>query len=626
VNNTDTPALEKILALIEANYSNENFSVEELAEKMGLSRSQLHRKLKVVNVLSANQLIRKYRLDKAQELLLKSDRTVSEIAFEVGFSSPSYFTSSFTQHFGYPPGEARLRQMNGAKNGISTSKMPAIKHDTRRILFAGISILLIAVLSLTWIFIRRNSTVAEMAQKDGNSPSIVVLPFRNLNTNQENEYFSVGVIQAINRYLSQIDGLRVVSLSSAFHYRNSNKAPGQISRELSVSYLLEGSIQRVENQVRIEIQLVDAANGRQVWAQNYDREINDIFQTQSDIAEKVIIALKSTLSTGEKAVLSEKITGNPAAYDLYLKGNYELSSYSRNGTRKAIEYFNQAIILDPGFASAYSGIAYAYCMMSSIYVGELTALEAMEQAKPYIDKAIELQPDLDEAHALSGFYELYYNWNFEAAEKQYQRAIVNNNKEALALYADFLNFIGRDSDAYKIALRLNQTDPYYPNSRIPFTLYYLGKHKEATEFTESRLKQFQNYISYDNYGFLMLNTGNYTEAIRSFEKAMEIEGFRYPRGLGWMGASHAHRGKTELARALIEELKAKDTHAGSVDFFIAVIYAALKDKDSVIHWLNEAYRNHEMEIPWLISEPQFYWLHEEPEFKKLVEKLDFPKD
>jgi len=456
--------------------------------------------------------------------------------------------------------------------------------------------------------------------------SIAVLPFENLSNNPENEYFSRGVIEAINRYLSQIGELRVISLTSTDLYKNSSKSAREISNELMVSNLLRGSIQRVDNKVRIEVQLIDAVTEHQLWAENYDRQIDDIFRIQSEIAEKVTLSLKTTLSSGDKAMLREKMTDNAKAYDLYLKGNYEINTYTRNGIYNALEYFKQAIEQDPGYALAYSGIAGCYIDMASIFGSELNTLDAMELARPYLKKALELDPGQAEALSLNGFTLLYRDWNFTGAESEYKKAIITNNNIALAVYSDFLNFVNRHDEALIIARRLDQTDPFYPNTRMILALYYCGRYEEATEFARKRMKMFNNYYSFDSYGFLMLNTGNYDEAIESFRKAIEIENIRYPRILGWMGAAYALSDQNEKADELINELKIriKTTHAGSVAFFIAVIYSALNDKESAIYWLNEAYKHHEMEIPWLKSEPQFYSLHDDPRFKDLIRKVGFP--
>jgi TolB-like protein len=469
------------------------------------------------------------------------------------------------------------------------------------------------------------SSIIKSDSKPGDK-SIAVLPFENLSDDPENEYFSRGVTEAINRYLLQIGELRVVSLTAANPYTDNSRSPKEISKELAVSNLLRGSIQRFENQVRIEMQLIDATSEHQLWAENYDREINDIFRIQSEIAEKVALALKTTLTLEERATLNEKTTTDIRAYDLYMKGEYELNTYTRTGLHNALEYFKQVIELDPGYALAYVGIATCYIDMASIFGSELNTPEAAALAIPYLNKALELNPALPEAHAMKGFILLYNNWDFAGAESEYRRSIITNNKSALSLYADFLNFVNRHDEALTIARRLDQSDPFYPNTRIIFSLYYLGRYEEAIQFSENRLKVFKNYSTLEGHGFLMLNTGMYNEAIDSFLNTFGIENIRYPRGLGWMGAAYAHLGQREKAMELIKELKTQleTSRAGSVGFYIAVIYSALGDKESALYWLNEAYIHHEMEIPWLRSEPQFYSLHNDPRFQDLLRKVGFP--
>ena len=621
--------LRKLTEEVEANMRNEQFSVEELADRMCMSRSHLHRKLKQSTGQSVNQFIREHRLQRAMLILREGDKTVSQVAFEVGFGSPSYFTTCFTEYYGYPPGEARYRLNDSIQPGDpSKDQRPKGRSHTKSINKVAVGALAILGLVIALLLYRQLTINSFNHNETGisGSKSIAVLPFRDLNADQENEYFSEGVVEAINRHLSGIGDLRVISLTSTDRYRESDKSAREIGNELNVSNLLEGSIQRDEDMVRIEVRLIDAITEGQVWAENYDRELEDIFKTQGEIAEKVVFALKARLSPEEKAAFSQNLTGNAEAYDLYLKGKYEYRTYTRNGNHRALEYFKQAVALDPNYAPGHAGLGVSYISKASIFGTEMSALEAMALAKPHLDRALELDPDLEDAHIWNGFYLLYNNWDFEGAEQEYKRAIVTDNSDALAIYADFLNFVRRHEEALEISERLHQTNPYYPNSRKILSLYYLGRYDEAEEFARQRMLLFNNYLTLDNFGFLMLNTGNYQEAINLFSRALEIEGIRYPRILGWMGAAHARAGQEGEALKILEELKAKrkQTDAGSLAYFIAVIYAALDDKTSTLKWLQQSYDDHEMEIPWLISEPQFYSLHGDPTFQELLNKVGFP--
>src|SRR5690606_27015060 len=284
------------------------------------------------------------------------------------------------------------------------------------------------------------------------------------------------------------------SLLSTDQYRESSKSAAEIARELSVSNLLEGSIQRFGNTVRIEVRLIDAATEGQIWAENFDRELKDIFKTQSEIAERVATTLKATLSPPAISGLTRQGTIDPAAYDLYLKGLDEYRTYTTSGHQKALEYFREAIGLDSAFALAYSGMAACYTLKASIFGAELDALEAMAKARPLLDKALSLDPELPEAHTWKGFYLLYNDWDFAGAEAEYKKAITTGNPDALGLYADLLNFVGRHEEALAMARKLNETDPFYPGSRLVLTLYYNGMVDEALEEAQTRMKLLNNYL------------------------------------------------------------------------------------------------------------------------------------
>ena len=627
--NATTHALvEKVTKEIEANLSNEQFSVEYLADRMNMSRSHLHRKLKKATGQSPNQFIREYRLHQAMKLLREEDKAISEIAYEVGFGSPSYFTTCFTEYYGYPPGEAKFRanETDVMPNTQTKGNSHRFKLPTKLLAIVGLVALgLLIVFSLVeWQAADPESEGVPKA----NDQSVAVLPLRNLNVDQEYEYFSEGVVQAINRHLSQVGTLKVISLTSTDRYRKTDLSAQQIGEELQVANLLEGSIQRQENTVRIEVRLIETSSGRQIWAQNYDRELRDIFETQSEIAEQVAISLKATLPLPlvEKAEFFQPLTSSPEAYDLYLKGIYEIRTATKNGIHRATEYFKQALALDSSYALAYMGLASCYVARANIIGNELSTLEAFDLAMPLVDKALLIDPNLSEAQSCRGFYLLYNDWDFAGAEKAYEKAALTNDPDGLAIYADFLNFTRRHEEALTIAQRLNEINPYHPNSKMVLSLYYMKRYDEAEDFAKSRMKLFNDYLTFDNYGFLLLNTGKYKEAIAIFQRLLERGDFRYHRILGWMGAAYAHLGQPEKARELIKELKVKleETDAGSLRFFIAVIYAALDDKKAALEWLQQAYEQHEMEMPWLISEPQFYGLHEEAKFQALVEMVGFP--
>jgi TolB-like protein/AraC-like DNA-binding protein len=625
VNGVGNMFLEKLKREVDDNLTNGQFGVEELAKNIGMSRSQLHRKLITATGKSVSQFIREHRLQRGMELLKEGELNAAQVADRIGFGSPTYFNKCFNEFYGFPPGEVKHRTAEVPQQAenletVQIQPPPLRKKILDVRILAGV--LLLVIIGVVYF----NSRERMEVKADRDDKSIAILPFKNLSEDQRNEYFSEGVIEAIRTSLAQVGELRVISRTSVEQYREGAKSAREIARELGVAALLEGSIQRDNNKVRIDVRLVDGMTEGQVWAKSYDRELKDVFAIQSEIAQSVANELNAKLSAEEKSLLSKTDTKNSKAYDLYLKAVYEYRTYSNRGAHNSIDLLTQAIALDSNYARAYAFLANSYIGLAAIWAAELSALEALQKGKPFIDKALALDPHLDEAHMLLAFYRLYNDWDFKGAEQEYKLAITNDHPDALALYADYLNFVARHKEAMAYADRLNEKDPYYPNSRIVLTYVYNKRFAEALRFSESRVKMFNNYYTFDAHGFLLLNMKRYKEAVVYFKKAVDLEGIRYPRMLGWMGAAYAKAGDVANATKIINELKTRlaNNDKGSVAFFIAVIYSALDDKKSALSWLKTAYESHDMEMPWLMTEPQFYNLHQEPEFQKIAKEIGFP--
>lgn len=457
--------------------------------------------------------------------------------------------------------------------------------------------------------------------------SIALMPLTNLSNDPLNLYLVQGVGDAIARKLSALEDLRVVSQLSTSHLYAENKSLIQIADKLKTSYVLEGSIQKINDQVRIEVGLVNGKTGIRIWSEHYDRGFDDIFNIENEIAEHVATSLKSHLSPIEISDLNKSYTDNAKAYELYLKGVFELRTYTRTGINQALDYFMEAIQLDSTFAMAYNWLGHSIIARAAMFGAELDALEALELAIVPIEISLEIDPDLSEARAIRAFYYLYHDWDFKRAEKEYQLGINKREPEGYALYADYLNFVRRHQEALTLSRQQEKDEPYYPNTRMILSLYYTGQVEEALSYAEARFRILKNYSTMDSYGFVLLNSGDYQRAIEIFKQIFEIENIRYPRILGWLGAAYARSGQETKAEAILKELKEKQaiSSAGSTGFFIAVVNAALGNTDEALHWLRIAIDDHEMEIPWLISEPQFYALHEHPEFKRMVREVGFPE-
>ncbi|HEX8037938.1 MAG TPA: helix-turn-helix domain-containing protein, partial [Chryseosolibacter sp.] len=537
VNHVSGTFLEEMRKAVDENLTNDQFGVEELARIIGMSRSQLHRKLNVATGQSVSQFIREYRLQQAMALLKEGRLTAAQVSDQTGFGSATYFNKCFNDYYGFPPGEAKKMAEDPAAPTAVNPNGQLFPRSARASLFLKLAAASALLSVLAMIYYYKFSRAGEsLAMRE---KSIAILPFKNLSQDQRNEYFSDGVIEAIRTNLSHVRDLRVISRTSVEQYRKTEKPAREIARELGVSTLLEGSVQRVHNKVRIDVQLVDGTTEEQMWAESYDRELADVFSIQTEIAQRVVNELNATMSAEERTRLSKTETENPRAYDLYLKGIYEYRTYTNKGAHAAIELLSEAIALDPNYARAYAFLANSYIGLATVWGAELSAREVFEKGKPLLDKALALNPELEEAHMLMGFCKLYNDWDFKGAEKEYRLAIASDHPDALAMYADYLNFVGRHKEAMAYAERLNEREPYYPNSRIVYSYVYNGRLEDALAFSESRLKLFSNYNTMDAHGFLLLNMKRYDDAILYFNKAMALEGIRYPRMLAWMGAAYA---------------------------------------------------------------------------------------
>jgi len=618
--------LEKLRKEVNNNLTNAQYGVEELAKNMGMSRSQLHRKLTQATGQSVSQFVREYRLQMGMDLLKEGKFTAAEVADHIGFGSPTYFNKCFNEYYGFPPGEVKTKLAESPEELVplknTTPHRKAGERKKSLIKIAAAIMMLVVIGFLYFKFVIPNETKLDRKDK-----SIAILPFKNLSEDERNEYFTEGVIEAIQTSLSEIRDLRLISRTSMEKYRTTDKSVHEIASELGVSSLLEGSIQRSNNKVRIEVRLVDGTNGEMVWAKSYDRQLEDVFAIQTEIAQQVVNELNAKISPEERSKLSKTDTQNPKAYDLYLKGLYEFRTYTNKGAHNSIQLLTQAVELDPDYARAYALLAFSQIGLATIWGAELNATEGLHKGKPFIDKALSIDPDLDEAHMLLGLYRLYNDWDFKGAEAEYKLAIRSDQPDALAMYIDYLNFMRRHQEAMILSERLNLKDPYYPNSRMILSYFYNHRLDKALEFSNSRILLFNNYYTLDSHGFLLLQLKRYQEAITYFNKAIALEGIRYPRMLGWMGAAFAKSGDRHNALEIIDELKGRwnKKEGGSIAFFIAVIYSALNEKDSALSWLEISYQTHDMEMPWLMTEPQFYPIQGEASFQELARRMGFTK-
>jgi TolB-like protein/AraC-like DNA-binding protein len=383
----DQSFLDKVHETIEKNLANENFGVDELAHEIGISRSQLHRRLKLLTCKSASQLIREFRLKKAFELLQHKAGTASDISYKVGFGSPSYFNTCFNEYFGYPPGRVKRIRSSGSKKKYSISR--------KRILISLAALVVVASMFILYL------------ETSINDKSIAVLPFKSLSDDPERQYLADGVMDAIILHLSKIEDLRVIDRTSVEQYREPDRKANTICKELDVAYLLEGSFQKYGDQARLIVQLIRPGKEGRVWVKEYDRNWKDIFSVQSEVAQTIARELQAVITPEEKELIEKIPTANLTAYDFYQRGREELIKYwLDNNNREALEraenLYHEALEYDFDFAQAYTGLAWVY--LEKQYSETFYAENFLDSMLILADIALSFDDQLAEAYEVRGDY------------------------------------------------------------------------------------------------------------------------------------------------------------------------------------------------------------------------------
>ena len=386
----DKEFLDQLIGIVESQIANEEFGVAELAEAMNMSRSNLLRRVKKANNISVSQLINQIRLERAMEMLRNSTLNVSEVSHQVGFNSPSYFIKCFREYYGFPPGEA-------GKHIVQEKSEPLAEASGRSKLPYWIGGIVLAIILFAGFLVYKGDVLGKQVSKE---KSIAVLPFKNDSGDSTNVYLINGLMDATLNNLQKIKDLRVLSRTSAEKYRESNKTMPEIAEELLVSYLIEGSGQKIGEHIVLNIQLIDGASDKHLWSKQYRREVSDIFTLQQEISKDIAEKIQAIITPEERNRIEKVPTENLKAYDSFLKGLNLLNKGGDENILSSITYFKEAIHEDKSFALAYAYIAVAY------YYHDIFREEKIyiEQMSVYADQAILYDPTLDESLRAKALY------------------------------------------------------------------------------------------------------------------------------------------------------------------------------------------------------------------------------
>jgi serine/threonine-protein kinase len=462
--------------------------------------------------------------------------------------------------------------------------------------------------------------------------SIAVLPFQNLSVDPEQEFFADGITEEILNALAQIKDLRVAGRSSSFSFKGRNEDLRSVGAKLNVTNILEGTLRRSGDRLRITAQLIDAGSGYQLWSERYDRVLEDIFDIQDEIALAVVDALKLKLFGDAKEAVVRRYTDDAEVHELFLKGRYYSYKYTAAGWNRAVEFFEKVIEKQPCHAPAHAGKAAALgCLW---FFGLSPADEAVPQFRSAATKAIELDGNLAGAHLSLGMVNFFHDWEWEKAEQEFKQAILLNPKdaEALSYYAMFLGFVDRFDEAMALARRALEVDPLslLINMNVGWTYFSAGLANEAFDQARKMTEIEPGFFgAYWLKGATRLGSGDYEEAIEQLTKAVSLGG--YPIVLADLGAAYALAGKKETAETILDQLLDMRRQSYVPAICLARVYSRLGELEKTIQWLETAYEERNGELVFLESEitsaakgDSLNSLGKDPRVKDLLERMKLP--
>jgi adenylate cyclase len=495
----------------------------------------------------------------------------------------------------------------------------------RKIVAVTIALAVVAACLFVYQLVRSKSIVTPRQSEAATvapDKSIAVLPFVNMSADKNDEYLSDGMTEELINVLSKVPGLRVPGRTSCFAFKGKNEEDifRKVGDQLHVGTVLEGSVRKAGDKLRVTAQLIKVSDGYHLWSKDYDGDVKDILNFQSNVAEQVVQALQVKLGGEEKRALAKKPTENPEAHRLYLLGRYEFAKYTQTAWNNAIRYYEQALRLDPNYALAYCGLADNYAYMGSVVMPEK---EAIAKEKEFAQKALELDPELAEAH-MSVALALVAAYDWRNGLKEFDRALELNPNLAFAyeLQSWTLNGLGRFDEAIaktRKAVELDPLNPFFQMS-LSFYQYWARQYDDAIAQARKTLAMDPNSaISHVLLGLSFLKKGDTAGAIAELQKSKAPDpGAWYQGFLGYAYAISGDRAKAEQALRELEEL-AKRQYVSPTAF--VTIYLGLGEKEKALDWLEKAYEEQDSAC-WYLKIDQIYdSVRNEPRFQAILKKI-----
>jgi TolB-like protein/tetratricopeptide (TPR) repeat protein len=502
----------------------------------------------------------------------------------------------------------------------------SIKRRTgRKIVAVTIALAIVAAGLFVYQLVRSKSDIAgsptttTIANK-----SIAVLPFDNLSRDPDNAYFCEGVQDEILTRLAKVADLKVISRTSTQHFKSAPENLPQIAKQLGVAHVLEGSVQRANDQIRVNVQLINALTDAHLWAETFDRKLTDIFAVESEIAKTIADTLQAKLSGSEQHAIAARPTENTEAHQLYLKGRFFWNKRTGNDLKKSIDYFQQAIAADPNYALAYAGVADAYVFLPGYTAG--APRDCYPKAMAAAKKALELDDTLAEAHTTLALALWYYDFDFSQANREFQRAIELNPNYATGHQQygnNTLSALGRFDEAIAEGKRAVDLDPLslVINADLGMNYYYARRYDEAITQLRKTLEMDPGYYyAHVDLGQALAAKRAFGEAISEYQKARALNDD--PFVLGLLGHAYASSGNKTEALKILDQLKEVSGQRYVSTYSFAIVYLALGDKQEALRWFEQSYQDRAgADIGWIRVDSLLDPLHGDPGYEALAEKI-----
>jgi len=631
----DQVLFRKLKAIVLEHLDDENFSVQALAFTYGISRSQLHRKLKRIKGQSISQFIREIRLKEAMRMLKNDEASVSEIGYKVGFGSASYFNTCFHNRFGCSPGKVK-NQSYGKENGlVGTNIFPEVKKVSKDknvpVKEKGSDAFLKSLTPQQWLMITSLAAVfvlmllnidwSKWTRPPPKAPkSIAILPLEHLSDNGEQEYLTAGIHDALIGELGTIKGLRVISRISTLQYKNQSGLMKDIANELAVDAIIEGSVVFKGDSLRLQLQLIDVyPEEKHIWAEHYHQSIDKVLSLQSTVIEDIANSVEISLTQDAKRRLKSRQSTNPETYKAYLRGMYYLTKSNAEDFRKGIAYLHQAVEIDPADPIAYAGLAEGYALLGH---GPDPMNSPWRRGKAAALKALKLNPKSAKAHSALAMIQLYYERNWQAAERSFATAEQLNPNLAYNRYhyAWYLILLGRWEEAIHEHQLAKQLDPLAPiiSSDMGLLHQWMGNHDKAIAEVEEALEIDGEYApAWRTLGDSYIAKGWHERGIEAFQKAVEIN----PASLWALGTAYARTGNRDKALEIVAQLSEGQVSSRNA-FGLTAIYALLGEHNEAFKWL--IHKPSDVYVPWLRVFPGIDSFRKDPRFQEFLNDLDLP--